>query len=76
MKRMLIVLCIASTAWAGQPMHEYSVLLNRVDPRAGPSATLRVTVQAPDSTTAKRMAEAKAPGYKASTSPRRLPDKK
>lgn len=45
-------------------MHTYSVLLSRVDPKAGMQANFSVNVQAPTSDMAKRTAEAQYPGYK------------
>jgi hypothetical protein len=52
--------------------HSYNVLLVRTDPKAGTTATLRVGVESPDSATAKKMAEAKAPGYSARFAPNRV----
>ena len=51
-------------------MQTYSVLLTRVDPRAGPKANFRAEVRAPDSQTALRTAEAQFPGYRAGSAVR------
>lgn len=54
------------------PMHTYSVNLTRVDSRAGPHASLRVEVRAPDGKTAANTAQAQFPGYRATGSGTRL----
>jgi hypothetical protein len=43
----------------------YVVELHKVDSKVSGASVLRVTVQAPDSTTAKHMGESMARGYKA-----------
>lgn len=53
-------------------IHTYSVLLTRVDPKAGPQANFRIEVKAPDDQTAKRTAEAQFPGYKANSGASRV----
>jgi len=53
-------------------MHTYSVLLSRVDPKAGPLSNIRVEVRAPDNETAKRTAMAQFPGYKANSGASRV----
>jgi hypothetical protein len=53
-------------------MHTYSVLLTRVDPKAGLKANFRVEVKAPDDQTAKRSAEGQFPGYKANSGASRV----
>lgn len=45
--------------------HNYEVALQRQNPNAGPRATMRVNVQAPDDRSAKQTAEGQWPGYKA-----------
>lgn len=55
--------------------HTYTTLLIRTDPKAGAAATLRVEVESPDPVTAKKMAEAKAPGYSARCSVTRVQKK-
>jgi hypothetical protein len=52
--------------------HSYSVLLTRTDPKAGTTATLRVEVESPNAATAKKLAEAKAPGYSARFAPNQI----
>jgi len=53
----------------------YSALLTRTDPKAGTTATLRVEVEAPNVNMAKKLAEARAPGYSAQCTPKPLPRK-
>jgi hypothetical protein len=52
--------------------HTYSVLLSRVDPKAGPKASFKVEVKAPDADAAKHTAEARFPGYKAKSGASRV----
>jgi hypothetical protein len=47
-------------------LHEYSILLIRADPKAGPLATVRVHVQAPNYELAKVTARAQYTEYRAS----------
>jgi hypothetical protein len=56
-----------SPAAASDPStsRSYSVLLTRVEAKAGPRANFRVEVRAPDAALAKRTAEAQFPGYRA-----------
>lgn len=51
-------------------MHTYRVHLIRYEASAGPRATLRVTVQAPDGPSAKHTAQAQWPGYRATQASR------
>ena len=51
-------------------MYTYSVLLSRVDSKAGPKGNLRVEIKAPDDRAAKLTAEAQYPGYKFHSSSR------
>lgn len=53
-------------------MHTYSVQLQRVDSRAGPNASLRIEVRAPDGRTAANTAQAQFPGYRATGAGSRL----
>jgi hypothetical protein len=55
--------------------YTYSVLLQRIDAKAGTKATLRVEVESPDAATAKKLAEAKVPGYSACFTPTRIQEK-
>lgn len=63
----LVLTAVPNPAIAGNsnPLRTYSVLLTRVDPKAGPRANFRAEVRAPDTTLAKRTAEAQFPGYRA-----------
>ena len=54
-------------------MHTYTMLVTRVDTKAGLVANLRVEVKAPDPQSAKRSADAQNPGYKAMGSAARVP---
>jgi hypothetical protein len=47
-------------------LHEYSILLIRTDSKAGPLATVRIQVEAPNYDLAKHTPEAQYPGYRAS----------
>lgn len=56
---------LPAVASAASTSRTYSVLLTRVEPKAGPRASFRVEVRAPDAALAKRTAEAQFPGYRA-----------